>query len=161
MQFEILMAQQQDVDLLVRHRLGMFCDIFPQLEAQVQSSKERTHEWIKRKMIEGILVGFIAKTKEGQVAGSGCLWIREEQPRPTTTVMKAPYLMSIYTEKPFRRSGVARRIVLSAIVWAREHGFDRINLHSSEAGKPLYRSLGFEPTNEMRLMLDQSKPQTC
>jgi hypothetical protein len=34
--------------------------------------------------------------------------------------------------------------------WATEQGADRVTLHASDAGRPLYLSLGFEPTNEMR-----------
>jgi hypothetical protein len=29
-------------------------------------------------------------------------------------------------------------------------GYDRVLLHASDAGRPLYESLGFVPTNEMR-----------
>jgi hypothetical protein len=36
------------------------------------------------------------------------------------------------------------------IKWATEQGTDRLVLHASDAGRPLYRSLGFEATNEMR-----------
>ena len=34
--------------------------------------------------------------------------------------------------------------------WALAQGFDRVSLHASDAGRALYQSLGFEPTNEMR-----------
>jgi len=34
--------------------------------------------------------------------------------------------------------------------WAVEQGADRLVLHASDAGRPLYVSLGFEATNEMR-----------
>ena len=34
--------------------------------------------------------------------------------------------------------------------WAIAQGYDRVHLHASDAGRPLYQSLGFVPTNEMR-----------
>jgi len=43
--------------------------------------------------------------------------------------------------------------VESALKWCREHGYDRVVLHASKEGKPLYESLGFEPANEMRFRL--------
>ena len=98
-------------------------------------------------------MGFIAQTPDGKVAGSGCVWIREEQPRPTNPRQEIPYLMSVFTEKPYRRKGAARAVVAKALKWCRDQGYERIILHASDAGRPLYESLGFERTYEMRLKL--------
>jgi hypothetical protein len=43
--------------------------------------------------------------------------------------------------------------MLTLIEWCRTEGFDSISLHTTEPGRPLYEQLGFQPTNEMRLML--------
>ena len=102
MQFQIFMAGIEDVDLLVQHRLSMFEEIFPELKTQVNALNEKTRVWIKQKISEGSLIGFIAKTQGGQVVGSGCVWMREEPPGPKTLALKEPYLMSMYTEKAFR-----------------------------------------------------------
>jgi hypothetical protein len=37
--------------------------------------------------------------------------------------------------------------------WCRQQGFVHVSLHASRMGRPLYESLGFEPTTEMRLKL--------
>jgi hypothetical protein len=37
--------------------------------------------------------------------------------------------------------------------WCRDQGLAAVYLHASKSGRPLYESLGFEPTNEMRLKL--------
>ena len=151
MRFDVLIATVDDLELLVRHRLRMFDDVFPELIDKVNASEGETLKWIKNKMSENELVGFIARTSDGKVGGSGCLWIRETQPRPTSPLLKEPYLLSMFVEKAFRRKGVARLIVQSAIAWARERGYNGITLHASDAGSPPYESLGFEPTNEVRL----------
>lgn len=104
-------------------------------------------------MSEDRLVGFVVRTTEGKLAGSGCLWIRDEQPRPTNPRLQVPYLMSMYTEKEYRRKGVAKMIVQTALEWCREHGYGRVVLHASNEGRQLYESFGFEPSNEMRLRL--------
>ncbi len=151
MQFEVLMATIDDLELLVRHRLRMFDDVFPELIDKVNASEGETRKWIKNKMSADELFGFIAKTPDGKVGGSGCIWMRETQPRPTSSFLREPYLLSMFVENAFRRKGIARLIVQSAIAWAREHGYNSIALHASDAGRPLYKSLGFEQTNEMRL----------
>lgn len=129
----------------------MWRDIHPELASKVDESEELTREWVRAKLAEGKLIGFIARAQDGKVAGSGCIWLRDEQPRPTNPRQVVPYLTSMYTEKGFRRRGVARLIVQGALKWCREHGYDRVVLHASEEGKQLYEGFGFEPTSEMRL----------
>jgi GNAT superfamily N-acetyltransferase len=46
--------------------------------------------------------------------------------------------------------GIARALMHSVLAWANRTGCDRVVLHASEAGQPLYRQLGFTPGNEMR-----------
>jgi hypothetical protein len=43
--------------------------------------------------------------------------------------------------------------MLTMIDWCRKQRFDRVFLHASKDGRPLYEALGFEPTNEMQLTL--------
>jgi GNAT superfamily N-acetyltransferase len=157
MKFTVSYASLDDLELLVRHRLNMHREIFPELEAQVQAGEERTRNWIRAKMEEGKLIGFIAKSMDGQVAGSGCIWLREQQPNPKSTNSDMLYLLSMFTEKTFRRTGAAKKIVEAVFEWCWEHGYDRISLHASEAGKGLCAGFGFEPTSEMRLQ----RPKTA
>jgi hypothetical protein len=44
------------------------------------------------------------------------------------------------------------------LAWAREERLDRVVLHASAEGRPLYERLGFVPTNEMRLAEDLDGP---
>ncbi len=155
MYFKISLATKRDEELLVRHRVLMWDDILANREELVSlpGSEDRIREWIKQKLEQGKLIGFIAKTEDGQVAGSGCIWIREQPPLPFTRFVEAPYLLSMYTEKGFRRKGVAGIVAEAAIKWCRSHGYDRVSLDASEAGKPLYEKLGFRPGYSMRLQL--------
>jgi GNAT superfamily N-acetyltransferase len=153
MKFKISYAGFDDLELLTTHRLKMWQDIHPELQKKIQESARFTRRWIKKGLSEGSLFGFIAKASDGEVAGSGCLWIREEQPRPTNPRLEVPYLMSMYTEKKFRRKGVAKLIVAEALRWCRKHKYERIILHASKEGRAVYEAFGFEPTTEMRLNL--------
>ena len=152
-EFKISLAESEDTEFLVKHRVGMWKDIRPELGAKAKEMEDLTRDWIKTKLSEGKLIGFIVRTQTGVVAGSGCIWLREDAPRPFNQCLEAPYLISIYTEQGFRRAGVASMIVQFAIEWSREHGYKTISLHASGAGIPLYERFGFKPTTEMRLML--------
>jgi len=131
----------------------MWLDIHPEYEKEVRATERGTRKWIVDKLSQGRLIGFIVRAPGGEVAGSGCIWLREEQPRPNTMRLEIPYLMSMYTEKEYRRKGVAKLVVREAIKWCRRHNYDRLSLHASKYGKPLYEGLGFESSNEMRLRL--------
>lgn len=153
MKFRISQAGIDDLDILVEHRLGMFGDMYPGLGKEIEDSREQTRKWISERLSNGDLIGFVVRTDAGLAAGSGCLWVKKEQPNPTRPRLEAPYLLSMFTEKNFRRKGVARLIAGKAIAWSKRHGYDRINLHATETGKLLYEELGFKPTNEMQLKL--------
>jgi GNAT superfamily N-acetyltransferase len=152
-EFEISLAKVEDSELLVRHRVGMWKEIRPELAEKTEELKDLTRNWIKTKLSDGKLIGFIAKTPTGMVAGSGCIWLREDAPRPFNSCLEAPYLMSMFTEESFRRMGVASRIIQRAINWSKENGYKTIGLHASDFGIPLYERFGFKMTTEMRLML--------
>ncbi|HEY73292.1 MAG: hypothetical protein DRJ03_12335 [Chloroflexi bacterium] len=40
------------------------------------------------------------------------------------------------------------------LAWLAERGIERVSLHTTEMGKPLYEELGFVDSNEMRLKLE-------
>lgn len=51
-------------------------------------------------------------------------------------------------------AGIARRLMAVALHWCRSNGIQAVILHASDDGLRLYEELGFERTNEMRILLD-------
>ena len=142
-----------DLELLVKHRLGMWLDIYPDMEPEITASTEETRNWIRGKLLQNVLIPFIARMSGNEIAGSGCILIKEDQPRINFHSIDYPYLLSMFTERNFRRRGVATAVTTAAVEWSREHGYDRVILHASTQGRSVYEKLGFETTNEMRLKL--------
>ena len=65
------------------------------------------------------------------------------------------HLMNVYTAPEARRQGIARQLVASLIEEARSRGVTEISLDATEAGRPLYESLGFHPNGEgMTILLN-------
>ncbi len=60
-------------------------------------------------------------------------------------------ILNVYTEPRSRRLGLARRLMETALDWCRDNGIRAVILHASPEGRPLYESLGFKSTNEMRV----------
>ena len=58
------------------------------------------------------------------------------------------HLMNVYTAPAFRRRGIARMLVTALMDAARQRGATEISLDATEAGRPLYRALGFRYNGE-------------
>ena len=61
-------------------------------------------------------------------------------------------ILNVYTEPEHRRRGIARALMQIALEWCASNDVDAVILHASAEGSALYASLGFAPTNEMRLI---------
>ena len=72
---------------------------------------------------------------------------------PDDATGRRALVQNVYTEPAFRRQGLARRLMATAIAWCRDQGLRSVSLHASDIGRPLYEDLGFRQTNEMRLLL--------
>jgi GNAT superfamily N-acetyltransferase len=89
----------------------------------------------------------------GQVVAGGGAILVPWLPMPQEPVLKRVTVLNVYTEPSHRQRGLARRVMRFIINWCRDEGLACVQLHASDAGRPLYASLGFLATNEMRLAL--------
>jgi GNAT superfamily N-acetyltransferase len=149
----VRLATAKDLDLLVRHRRGMWVDIAHFTEEQLDDGDRAYRRWARPRLRSGSLVGFIVETSKGEPLASGCLWMMPRQPRPMAQGPTVPYMLSMFTEPAHRGKGYASGIVGEAVTWARKHGYDAVTLHASEYGESIYRREGFRRTMEMRLRL--------
>lgn len=147
-------ARASDLAVLVVHRHGMFSEIGHRTEEQIRRHDARYRRWARERLRSGELVGVIAEAPGDKVVGSGCIWFREEQPRPETTKMRSAYILSMYTDPSRRARGIGTSIVRRLLAIARRRGYGRVTLHASAMGRRVYERLGFEPANEMRFTLD-------
>src|SRR2546428_8080008 len=145
-----------DLDLLVRHRRGMWKAIAKIPRADLDVADRTYRRWAQTQMKSNRFAGFIVDVGEEPVA-SGCVWLMEVQPRPNWKGTTAAYLLSMFTEPAHRSRGHGARIVREAIRFAKERGIQVMILHASSFGEPIFTRLGFERTTEMRLSLDPEK----
>jgi len=149
--FLVRKATSRDLEMLVRHRRGMWIDLGIRENAVLDEADRIYRQWAKSAFKNRTFVAWVAETRDGLKVGSGCIWLRAAQPRPNLKKKVQPYLLSMYTEPHFRRRGVASLVVKEAIKWCKKNGYSRLALHASRKGRGLYRKLGFGRTWEMRL----------
>jgi len=146
------MATLTDLATVVSHRRGMFRDMG--IDAATLDSIERnSRPYLERGLREGWYHGWLALLGEVVAAGAGVI-VYDWPSGPTDPEQtKRAYLLNVYTEPEFRRRGLARKLTDIAIEWTRAQGFKVLWLHASDSGRPLYESMGFEQTNEMKIKL--------
>jgi GNAT superfamily N-acetyltransferase len=97
----------------------------------------------------------LAADDGGAVIGGAGVHIKPQLPRIShdgarVVATPVPLAVNVYTEPEWRGRGIARALMNVLMKWAAGQGTDRLVLHASDAGRPLYLTLGFEATNEMR-----------
>ena len=86
------------------------------------------------------------------------LWLMDWPPHMLGPGRWRGNILNVYTRPASRRNGLARRLTETAIEWCGTNKVSTVILHASDAGRPVYESIGFEPSTEMRMILkpDQS-----
>lgn len=65
---------------------------------------------------------------------------------------KRGHLMNVYTSAAYRCQGIGRRMVELLVEEARRRGMTEISLDATEAGRGLYRHLGFRESGEAMVL---------
>jgi GNAT superfamily N-acetyltransferase len=143
-------ASVADLPVISDHRQKMFSEMGKPMDADCVASFER---WLKGALATGLYQGWLAQTADGTaVAGAG-LMVIPWPPGPRDSTPRAAFIYNVYTEPEHRQRGLARRLMNALHDWCREQEIRTLRLHASAAGRVLYESLGYSPTNEMMVML--------
>lgn len=97
-------------------------------------------------MARGSMAWFVAQDG-GHIVGTGAAILSRNA--GGILLDQQATLAGVYVAPGYRRRGIARELTLRAIEWCKERGCVRIRLHASDAGRPLYESLGFKTFREM------------
>jgi GNAT superfamily N-acetyltransferase len=149
-------ATLDDIPEIVRQRRRMYEDMHYTDAASLERSASLNTAFLRKAVAEGSFRSWLACRGSRAVAG-GAVLVVPWPAHPYDLECRRATILNVYTEPEYRRQGIARRIMETMIAWCKQEGFVRINLHASEDGQHLYKSLGFEPSNEMRLKLRSAR----
>ncbi len=150
-------AAEADIPELARLRKLMHEEIrlsrgLPVVPEEMAAMEEAYARFARARLADGTMKAWVIEA-QSQIVACGALLILLYPPNPIDPSGRTARLYSMYTLPEYRRKGLARRIAQQAIEHCKAQGIKRIGLGASTAGKPLYESLGFQPTSEMRLIL--------
>jgi GNAT superfamily N-acetyltransferase len=156
--FVVRNAAPPDAAVVARHRAEMFRDMGHLPEAVYQDLVDQTVAYLSEAIASGQYIGWLVsvQTSPDIVAGAG-VQLRRILPRPTAAeghtrivLGREAIVLNVFTERPWRRKGIARLLMQHVLDWASHADIDRLVLHASDEGRILYERLGFVPTGEMR-----------
>ena len=89
---------------------------------------------------------------EDRVVGCASICYIRMMPTFSHPTGKRAHLMNVYTDPARRREGIAAKMVSLLIEQAWSKGATEISLDATEAGRPLYRKLGFRDSHECMVL---------
>jgi GNAT superfamily N-acetyltransferase len=162
--FHVRPATLADRATITRQRVALFIEMDRMSPSQGDVLTDATLTYLADAMPSGEYLGWLATPAADPsrvVAGCG-VQLRRVAPFPWRfptggegiAAGRQGLIVNVYTEPEFRRLGLARRLLTTAVDWARTARVDSLILHATPDGRPLYESLGFEASNEMRFRGD-------
>jgi ribosomal protein S18 acetylase RimI-like enzyme len=129
-----------DIDALVRLR-RLLCDARgfaagPDLDGAVATVLEAG-------LGSGDLLVAVVDAPGGGLAACGVGMVAQRLPSPGNLGGRYGYVQSMVTDPAFRRRGLARAVLVALLDRFAAVGVTRVDLHATDQGAPLYRSLGF------------------
>jgi ribosomal protein S18 acetylase RimI-like enzyme len=147
-------ATTDDAGTITIQRRAMFSDMGVASVEGLDAMDRAFLPWVIDHLMRDEYLGWLAVTqvegKEVPVAGAGLLihpWLpRYDDPRG-----RRAYILNVYTHPDYRQRGLARQLVSTILDYCKANGFKSVTLHASDQGRPIYESIGFKATNEMRI----------
>jgi GNAT superfamily N-acetyltransferase len=157
LRYRIRRAVLADAKVIARHRTAMFCDRSEVVGDDIARLESASFVFLRQMMAERRYLGWLTERADEVVAGGG-LVVSQILPRPGIVEGGAQALIvNMYCEPAHRRRGLARGLMEAMLDWCKQERIARVTLHTSDAGRPLYESLGFIHTNEMRWQTNEMR----
>lgn len=152
--YTIRPATADDLGAVLHHRRRMFEDMGYTDTAALEAMLASATPLLRRGLGDGTYRGWLVESAaDGVIVAGGGVILLEFQSHPADPRPQRAWVVNMFTEPAHRRRGLARRLMDTMLAWCRAQGMHSLYLHASDHGRPLYESMGFTPTNEMRIVL--------
>ena len=151
-EFRIRRAETWDVSVIAHHRAAMFRDMGSIPPGDYDMFRISCEAWLAKLMASGGYAGWLCEG-DGTVVAGGGIMLLEMGPAPYARhIHRWAHIVNVYTEPLHRRRGLARGLMQTLIDWCSANGYERVTLTASDEGRPLYESMGFRASGDMRLV---------
>lgn len=150
-QYILIEALDEDIPTLVQHHRRMFEEIRESKnmvldEQKLEDMDVAYKDKLKNEIKNGICKAWVIKERD-KIIASGAISIASTVPSPDDSSYYIAYLHSVYTEKEFRKRGLAEKVVKCILDYCKSNGINRVFLNASEAGRSVYEKIGFNKSD--------------
>lgn len=103
-------------------------------------------DYYRRHMTDGTFISWIA-VDNGKIIGTSGISIVEKPPYFGCPTGKIGLLSSMFTDKAYRRQGIAKELLSRVVNDAKEQGCGTVQITASDMGMLLYADFGFTKNN--------------
>ena len=145
-------ATPDDIPEIVRQRRAMYEDMGYDDSEVLATVVATSASYLSEALPNGSFRAWLAVSGE-HIVGGGAILISPWPSHPNDGHCRRATILNVYVYPDNRTKGIGRQLMQTMIDWCRDQDFAFVSLHASQDGRHLYETLGFEPTNEMRLNL--------
>ena|SRR5258706_7454897 len=151
--YTIRRAGAEDLAIVMHHRRRMFEDMGFKDSQSLDNMMNTSMPLFEAGLEKGTYQGWLIEDEEGSVVAGGGIILLRFHSHPTDPTPERAWVVNMFTKPGHRRRGLARLLMSTMVEWCRATGMQSLYVHASDDGRSLYESLGFVPTNELRLTL--------
>lgn len=139
-----------DIDSIIEYRILFLKEAqgipTKELELSLYNSLRR---YFTKAFEDNIFIDWIAEYESKYIGFSGMV-IREQPGNIEIPSGKTGYILNMYTFQEYRNNGIGSLLFQKLIEEAKQRKLDRIKLHATKDGEPIYRKFGFiEPHDKV------------
>jgi len=132
-----------DIETIIEYRITFLKEAqgipSPELESLLRQSLK---QYFTRSLKNETFVSWIAEYENKSIGFSGMI-IREQPGNFEVPNGKTGYILNMFTIKEFRKNGIGSLLFQKLIDEAKQKELDKIELHATNDGEPIYRQFGF------------------
>jgi len=136
-------ATLEDIGILARLRVDMLCELNNYSDSLKSLIRGNTETYMINGLRDGSLICWVA-SESGRITAMGCVNFFSLPPNDWCPNGKTAYIGNMYTLPAFRGQGLGSGILERLIGEAKARDCQRILLHTSDMGRPLYEKHGFQ-----------------
>ncbi|QHQ61890.1 GNAT family N-acetyltransferase [Anaerocolumna sedimenticola] len=136
-------ADMDDIDMLTGLRLSMLNADGDLTAENIEKLGINTKQYMINGYKEKSYMVLVAEINREIIAMSGVTFYTLP-PNDWCPNGKTAYIGNIYTLPEYRRNGIASKLLSLTVDEAKKTGCERIQLHGTDMGRPIYEKYGFE-----------------
>ncbi|MDO4589239.1 MAG: GNAT family N-acetyltransferase [Fusobacterium sp.] len=153
---KIILGSETNVEDFIRLRMELFKELGEIKEKEhryIEELRGETKNYFLQHIKKDLYCWFVEIDKKIVAVASMCIFCKI--PYYNKPVGLEGYILNVFTTSDKRKRGLATKLIKEIIKFSENNSIRKLWLNSSEAGKNIYKSLGFmEKNNEMEYIIE-------